>query len=73
MYLPDYGSGANGGFREIDDLVDRDGEATHPVRLAFDEKLDYIFFTRSLRWGGGDGTDSRRSDHRVLVGSLTIP
>jgi endonuclease/exonuclease/phosphatase family metal-dependent hydrolase len=67
MYLPDYGGGAHGIFREIDDLGARDGEPTHT-----EGKLDHIFFTRNLRWGGGDATFSRFSDHDPLWGTLTM-
>ena len=70
MYLPDYGDGANGIFREIDDLDSRDGEFTHGV-----EKLDHIFFTRNLRWHWGDATSSDHetiSDHDPLWGQLTM-
>jgi endonuclease/exonuclease/phosphatase family metal-dependent hydrolase len=70
MYLPDYGGGAHGIFREIDNLGARDGEHTHA-----DGKLDYIFFTPNLRWGGGDATHATdgRSDHDPLWGTLTVP
>jgi hypothetical protein len=43
MYLPDYGEGASGIFREIDDLDSRDGEFTHA-----EGKLDHIFFKPAL-------------------------
>jgi endonuclease/exonuclease/phosphatase family metal-dependent hydrolase len=71
MYLPDYGDGARGIFREIDDLDSRDGEFTHE-----EGKLDHIFFTRNLRWHWGDATFSdpeNISDHEPLWGQLTIP
>jgi endonuclease/exonuclease/phosphatase family metal-dependent hydrolase len=68
MYLADYGFGARGVFREIDDLSSRAGEATHRG-----DKIDYIFFTRNLRWHWGDATRSARSDHVPLWGALTFP
>jgi endonuclease/exonuclease/phosphatase family metal-dependent hydrolase len=70
MYLPDYGGGANGIFREIDDLGARTGEPTHGK-----DKFDYIFFTRNLRWHWGDATFSdheKISDHDPLWGQLTM-
>ena len=69
MYLPDYGGGARGIFREIDDLGARAGEPTHEKG-----KYDYIFFTRGLRWHWGDATFSSGgdSDHAPLWGALTI-
>jgi endonuclease/exonuclease/phosphatase family metal-dependent hydrolase len=69
MYLPDYGRGASGIFREIDNLGSRTGEPTHE-----EGKYDYIFFTRNLRWHWGDATFSRkdRSDHKPLWGALTM-
>lgn len=67
MYLPDYGDGAGGMFREIDDLGARAGEPTHA-----EGKYDYIFFTRNLRWHWGDATFSERSDHKPLWGALTL-
>jgi endonuclease/exonuclease/phosphatase family metal-dependent hydrolase len=70
MYLPDYGGGANGIFREIDDLNSRDGEFTQGEPRQ--GKFDYIFFTRNLRWHWGDATSSRHSDHVPLWGALTI-
>jgi endonuclease/exonuclease/phosphatase family metal-dependent hydrolase len=69
MYLPDYGGGSSGTFREIDDLGARAGEPTHA-----EGKYDYIFFTRNLRWHWGDATQAAdgRSDHDPLWGRLTM-
>jgi hypothetical protein len=51
----------------VKSIGDRDGEHTHA-----DGKLDHIFFTPNLRWGGGDATSSDLSDHDPLWGTLTV-
>jgi endonuclease/exonuclease/phosphatase family metal-dependent hydrolase len=68
MYLPSYGPGSQGIFREVDNARVRDGEPTHKRH----GKLDYIFATPGLNPRDGDATKSLRSDHVPLWGTITV-